>query len=350
MKVLYAVQGTGNGHLSRAGDIIPALLERGLALDILVSGTQSDLTLPFDIRYRFRGLSFIFGKRGGIDYWKTWLNVRSLRTCRELRVLPVEQYDLVLNDFEPISAWACKLRDIPCVGISHQAAVLSPFAPQPAAKDPLGHFVLRNYAPTTDQFGFHFQAYEPRMFTPIIRKEIRTLPLHRGSHYTVYLPAYSDRWIVSLLSRVKGVCWEVFSKHNRSPFHHENVRVRPIDHEGFLRSIGSCRGVLCAAGFETPSEALYLGKKLCVVPMRNQLEQQYNAVALEGLGVTVLGSFNEQFLPTLRDWTESDRAVAMDYGDIAGTVVDRLLETQLAVPSAATEPSWQIGVSSGYTK
>ncbi|MFM9142402.1 MAG: glycosyl transferase, partial [Bacteroidota bacterium] len=28
-RILYAVQGTGNGHLSRAGAILPALQKRG---------------------------------------------------------------------------------------------------------------------------------------------------------------------------------------------------------------------------------------------------------------------------------------------------------------------------------
>ena len=34
MKILYAIQGTGNGHLSRAKEIIPALMNRA-QVDIL---------------------------------------------------------------------------------------------------------------------------------------------------------------------------------------------------------------------------------------------------------------------------------------------------------------------------
>jgi uncharacterized protein (TIGR00661 family) len=326
MKILYAIQGTGNGHLSRARDMIPAILGEGVDLDILVSGTQADLPLPYRVKYQLRGLSFIFGKQGGIDFWKTYLNSSTLKTQKELRSLPVQDYDLVLNDFEPISAWACKLRGIPCVGISHQAAVLSPFAPQPERNDPVGVFILKNYAPTTHQYGFHFQAYEPGMFTPIIRKGIRELHIRRGVHYTVYLPAYSDRRIVRLLSQVKGVHWEVFSKHNTRAFTFENVRVRPIDHQGFLQSMASCKGVLCAAGFETPSEALYLRKKVCVIPMKNQLEQQCNAVALAEMGVPVLESFSTESLPVIENWIQSDRIVPVDYGDIAGEVINRVLE------------------------
>ena len=76
MKILYAIQGTGNGHLSRAKDIIPAL-EMRAQVDILVSGQQADITLPFEVKYRFKGLSFIFGKKGGIDF--------NEHKCKEIR-------------------------------------------------------------------------------------------------------------------------------------------------------------------------------------------------------------------------------------------------------------------------
>lgn len=71
MKILYAIQGTGNGHLSRAMDIIPILQRKG-ELDILVSGIQGDLELPYPVKYKFLGLSFIFGKKGGIALLDTY--------------------------------------------------------------------------------------------------------------------------------------------------------------------------------------------------------------------------------------------------------------------------------------
>ena len=63
MKVLYALQATGNGHISRANEIIP-ILEQRCDLDILVSGTQSEINLNHHIKYRRKGLSFAFGKNG----------------------------------------------------------------------------------------------------------------------------------------------------------------------------------------------------------------------------------------------------------------------------------------------
>src|SRR5207302_6920181 len=118
----------------------------------------------------------------------------------EINQLPIEQYDLVLNDFEPVSAWACYLKKKECIALSHQAAVLNKKAPYPEHSDIIGRTILRNYAPSTAQYGFHFKEYDENIFTPVIRKEIRALqPMNLG-HYTVYLPAYSDERIIKILT------------------------------------------------------------------------------------------------------------------------------------------------------
>ena len=62
MKILYAIQGTGNGHVCRARDIVP-VLSRKAEVDVLISGIQSDVQLPFNVKYVFKGLSYIFGKK-----------------------------------------------------------------------------------------------------------------------------------------------------------------------------------------------------------------------------------------------------------------------------------------------
>ncbi len=130
MKVLYAIQGTGNGHLSRARDIVP-ILQQKVDLDILVSGVQADVKLPFDIKYQLKGWSFIFGKKGGVDVWATYKNSNFRQFRKEINQLDIEQYDLVINDFEPLSAWAAKLHNVPCISMSHQAAVNAIESPRP---------------------------------------------------------------------------------------------------------------------------------------------------------------------------------------------------------------------------
>lgn len=329
MRILYAIQGTGNGHLSRARDIIPQLQKRKIDLDILISGTEADVRLPYSITYQYNGLSFSLGKNGGIDLWKTYLKAKTLQLNKEIANLPVEQYDLVINDFEPVSAWACKLKNKPCVSLSHQVAVLAPNAPKSKKADPVGKVILKKYAPTTRQYGFHFKPYHPNIFTPVIRQDIRNISCKTNEHYTVYLPAYTDETIYSRLSQIKGVSWEVFSKNSKKTFVSPSMTIKPISNEAFVHSMASSKGILCGAGFETPAEALFLQKKLMVIPMKGQYEQQCNAAALKEMGVPVIKSLKEKHLGTILNWIESEQKVEVDYPDITSDIIDQLIEESI---------------------
>ncbi len=324
MNVLYAIQGTGNGHVCRAEEIIP-LLQQKANVDILISGTQSDITLPFPVKYKFNGLSFIFGKKGGVDILETYKKSRLKRLYKEIKSLPVEDYDLVISDFEPVSSWACYIKNKFCVALSHQAAVLDKHSPRPKKIDPVGKTVLKGYAPASIRFGFHFRKYADNIFTPVIRKSVRESTKENKGHYTVYLPAYSDRKIIKLLSALPDVKWQVFSKHNQKKFSVNNIEVFPINNEAFIKSMASSEGVFCGAGFETPAEALFLNKKLLVIPMKNQFEQHCNATALKEMGVPVMKSLKEKHFVVLKEWVETGERINIQYPDNTEELINNIL-------------------------
>jgi uncharacterized protein (TIGR00661 family) len=326
MKILYAIQGTGNGHLSRARDIYPELKKHG-DVDILISGYQVDLNLPFPVTYRLNGLSFIFGKQGGVSFGETVKRMKPVTLLKDIFQLPVEEYDLVVNDFEPVSAWACKLRKVPCIALSHQSAVSHADAPKPKCKGLIGKFVLKYYAPFSDAYGFHFKAYGEHIFPPVIRKEVQSLTPEDRKHYTVYLPSYSDTELIRFLHNFKGVDWQVFSKHNKEAFNFENISILPVQNEHFIKSLAGCSGALLGAGFEGPAEALYLNKKLMVVPMKRQHEQQCNAAALKDLGVPVIPSLSPKYLRTVNDWLISDEKVTIQFPrETASIAISQMIE------------------------
>ena len=325
MKILYAIQGTGNGHISRARDIIPILQLKG-DVDLLVSGTQADVELPYPVKYKFKGLSFIFGTKGNVDVVATYKKSNLKKLYREIKSLPIENYDLVINDFEPVSAWACKLKDIPCIGLSHQAAVINKKSPKSTKADPLGKVILNNYAPVSVAYGFHFHTYDDNIFTPVIRAQIRNAVPQNKHHFTVYLPAYSDERIIGVLGKVVNVQWEVFSKHSAKEYRENNVWIRPINNDAFIESMINCAGVLCGGGFETPAEALFLQKKLMVIPMKGQYEQQCNAAALETMGVPVIKSLKKKYLEQITEWTNCKLFVAVNYPDSTHNIIDQIVQ------------------------
>ena len=130
MKILYAFQGTGNGHQTRAKEFIP-LFRKYAQVDVLVSGGEPDKVFDFPVDYRFKGVGFRFGNSGGIDLVQSFRDLDSMGFLREIKQAPVHGYDLVINDFEPVTAWACRRTQIPVVGMSHQAAVVHSQSPKP---------------------------------------------------------------------------------------------------------------------------------------------------------------------------------------------------------------------------
>ena len=306
-------------------DIVPLLKKMG-DVDVLVSGTQGDLALPFQVKYVLHGFGFVFGKSGGVDIWETYKKSRFRKFLKEISVLPVEQYDLVINDFEPVSAWACYMKNKPCIGLSHQAAVLAENAPKPEEADMIGKLVLKNYAPVTEQYGFHFAKFDTNIFTPVIRQQVREQQVENKGHYTVYLPAYDDTRLVKRLSEFKDIKWDVFSKHNKKTFKQKNVYIQPIDNEKFIKSMAQSEGVLCGGGFETPAEALYMQKKLLVIPMKTQYEQQLNAAALKQMGVPVIKSLKPKHSDTIREWIDNGRIIKVDYPDTTQQILDMIFQ------------------------
>src|SRR5699024_7239579 len=105
--------------------------------------------------------------------------------------------------------------------------------------------------------------------------------------------------------------WHIFSPSCEQVFEDGNCLVHPVSYGAFLDSFATCSGVVCGAGFETCAEAMYLGKKLLVVPIRNQYEQACNAAALEKMGVVTLDRLQDYSL-RLWNWPEDYSVVTLD--------------------------------------
>jgi len=329
MKILYAIQGTGNGHLSRAKEVY-AMLNNRVEVDVLVSGSQFEIECPFPIKYQLKGIVFVFGKKGGIDYIKTLKANNPFKILKEIRTCNLSDYDLIINDFEPITAWASYFGGhLNCISLSHQSAFLSKKVPKPSRKSLLGRLLIKHFAPAATNYGFHFKSYDKHIFTPIIRNDIRRQSVKEKKYYVVYLPFYSDEKIIKVLSKIKEVKWKVFSKHSKESFAFKNIKIKPIFNSDFERAMAWSSGVICGAGFETPAEAMYLKKKLLVVPMKGQYEQACNAESLKELGVLVLPSFNKKSVPILLEWSENNTVIDIDFPDRTQFIIDEIITNHI---------------------
>jgi uncharacterized protein (TIGR00661 family) len=189
MNILYAVQGTGNGHISRAIQLYPFLKTYG-NVDFYISGSNADLKTDLPVIGRSKGISLFYKATGGLDYLKI-VRSFSFKIFLDAYKLPVNNYDLVINDFDFVTSLACLFKKKKSVQFGHQASFQSKLTPRSNSFNPLGNWVLDKFVRSTHYMGLHFESYDNNIYNPIIKVEIiNATPVDNG-HITVYLPQYS---------------------------------------------------------------------------------------------------------------------------------------------------------------
>ncbi len=324
MKILYGIQCTGNGHITRSIDLVNEL-KKYAQVDVLTSGTHSEVSLPFGIKYPLKGLAYYFGRNGSFDVVRTLFSNNFFRFMKEVNDLPIEEYNLVISDFEPISSWSARKKKVYSVALSNQASLVHPKVPKPKTVNPISKWIIKSFCPSNAKYGLFYSKFDSSLFYPPIRKEVKDLTPTSGDYYVVYLPFYGDDRIVEILGTFSNTTWKVFSKHATTRKIYGNVDVRPISDKTFLKAIEHCKGVLCSAGFGTTSEALYLKKKLLVIPMKSQYEQLCNAHALEQFGVPSIRSLNHSNLERIGDWLAEDTIPEVHFRDEKRSIVQKIL-------------------------
>ncbi|MEO1021178.1 MAG: glycosyltransferase family protein [Bacteroidota bacterium] len=325
MKILYGVQGTGHGHISRARVVLPKLREQA-QVDVLISGYNFHLDLDGEVQYRARGISLTYDNKGSVDMLETAMNLHPVKFVKDVQAIPVEDYDFVVNDFEPVTAWAASAAGLPCVAISHQASFLSPKTPRPKKRSLMAEGVMKHFAPCTSPIGSHYLRYDDFIEPPIIRKQIKSLSPTLGGHVTVYLPAFDHQTLCTIFEAIQEVEWHIFAPGCETTYEKGNVKVHPVGKETFLKSVEGSLGIVSASGFETTSEAMFLGKKLLSIPIRNQYEQLSNAAALKELGGQVIYEFGKHTEHTIREWIRDGKVLHLpevsDADDLARKIIN----------------------------
>ncbi|MCZ4337260.1 MJ1255/VC2487 family glycosyltransferase [Shewanella colwelliana] len=337
MRILYGVQGTGNGHLSRARVMAKALAKQSIKVDFFFSGREAHHYFDMQCFGNYRaetGLTFAT-HNGGVSMTKTaWQNSLSA-LVKDVRNIDLSGYDLVLNDFEPVSAWAAKQQGVPSVGISHQAALRYDV---PKVGDNWFNQMLLNYfAPVDNALGCHWHHFGFPILPPFV--EVSGEVSYASHEILVYLPFESPEAIVELLRPFDGYLFQVF--HGSVPSSNDLAHVRwsGFSRDGFKQVLGRCGGVIASAGFELASEALTLGKKLLVKPLRGQFEQLSNVVALELLGAADCMMTLDSHI--VRRWLKAPRPAPIAYPQVGDALVTWLQQGEWQSGEALCQALWQ---------
>ncbi len=337
MKILYGVQGTGNGHTTRARIMAKALADQGAQVDWIFSGRAPEDYFDMEVfgQYRcFRGLTFV-AEHGRVNYPRTILSSHLRALYRDIRTLDVSGYDLLINDFEPVTAWAARRAGLPSVGISHQCAFMHQIPKR--GENPFVRAFMRYFAPVDRAIGLHWHHFNQPILPPLIEPSHYPNECHINE-CLVYLPFAQPDDIVPQLRAFPETQFYVYQQVPK-PVDEGHIHIRPFSREGFQADLHRVESVICSAGFELPSEAIQLGKKLLVQPVIGQMEQQSNAFALSQLGY---GSVAQVLTETaIGDWLAMPRPRPVDYPDVAQALAYWLIDGQESTFGQMRDELWR---------
>lgn len=278
MKILYGIQGTGNGHLSRCHTLAQSLAKYNLDIDYLISGRETVGLFDMDVfgEYQWRrGLSFVT-EHGRLQRRKTLFSNEWREFWQDVKSLPVKAYDLVITDYEPVTAWAAKKSDVRCIGLGRQYAFL-----EPELFNRLSWWqqqVISSFAPCTDAVGMHWLS-TGNVIPPVVRhgKNDGGGLMQR---VVVYLPFEDPKHVIEQLQPLDNYEFSFFHPSvKRQSLGH--IECHPPSRTEFSDHFSKASAILSNAGFETSCEALCQGKALAVKPLTGQFEQQWNAQILQ---------------------------------------------------------------------
>ena len=305
MKIFYAIQATGNGHISRATQLYPYLQKFG-EVDFMVSGINASLNVDLPVKFRSNGCSLHYSKCGGLNYWDIAKNIRPYQIYKDAKSLPLKNYDIVINDFDSITSLSCRMQKVHSVQFGHQASFISQATPRPEKKSLMGEMILKHYAPSAKNIGLHFEKYDSFIYPPVIKDEIVNAEPKNLKHITVYLPSFQKDCLEKAFNKLKDVHFHWFLYDVKFEHMIGNVTYFPVNQDYFNRSLIDCEGIITGGGFETPSEALFLGKKILSIPIRDHYEQECNAAALKKMGVPVMYDVEDDFDQVIANWLNLD--------------------------------------------
>ncbi|QYJ74947.1 MJ1255/VC2487 family glycosyltransferase [Shewanella sp. FJAT-52076] len=336
MKILYGVQGTGNGHLSRARVMAKALAERGAEVDYLFSGRPKSQFFDMDIFGDYRvatGLTFV-SKAGRISSVDTVRHNLSCRWWQDIRGLDLSSYDLVLNDFEPVSAWAARRQKVPCIGISHQAALR--FDVPKVGNTWFNERLLEYFAPVDVALGCHWHHFGFPLLPPFV--DVGEVSEEHGHDILVYLPFEAPGDIIDFLRPFDNYRFLVYHAQSPNGPVPEHIQWHGFCREGFRRHLAEAGGVVANAGFELASEALTLGKKLLVKPLIGQFEQLSNVAALQLLGAA--HSMMHLSRDAMRSWLKSASPEPVRYPAVGDALVQWIEQGEWHRGDLLSEQLW----------
>lgn len=328
--IVYGVAGEGRGHATRAQTIIDELRRRHRVvvcshdlgyrmLRAAYDGSEVQVCEIPGLKFRYRGdgtLSYGRSVAGALPY------LGSLTRNRQslVQLLDSVGADLVISDFEPLTARAAKHTGVPFVSLDDQHFLdISDFSALPIGlrakaafiKPSVAAYYIGQAATIVSSFAFLPLRKQHPSITCVgvlMRRPVLAADKFRAEHLVAY---FRRRAPARVLESLK-YCGREVRVYGLGDLPDEGkLRYLPVDPEQFLVDLGSSAALVTTAGNQLVGEALFLEKPVLGIPEPGNFEQHVNGFLLEreGVGISlaahqVKASHIERFLADLEGYRD----------------------------------------------
>ncbi|MCD8525967.1 MAG: hypothetical protein LRY62_02045 [Alphaproteobacteria bacterium] len=322
-KILWGVCGIGHGHTFRQKPLIEHFSKEA-EIVILAYGESYDVfTKYFDkhknVSIERVAVPFYVGNQYGLDFEATAIhpanqniNFRKINAAAlDAAIQRLGKPDLVISDYEPISAQYAYLHDAPLVTIDQQSKYLTGHFPQPLNGQWFNDEIerLRMFFPKAEKrlASTFFKVVQKTdtsenvdLCPPVLSDEIISLQrksAQGNKSIVVYISSQqpfgqSVDAIIEACRTQPDYQFHIFGKGLNIETPPENILNIHFYDQGdpaFHEQLSVCDGIVSTAGHTLLSEAMYLGIPVYAIPLP-VYEQQMNAHIIHenGFGVSHL--------------------------------------------------------------
>ncbi|MBK8808258.1 MAG: UDP-glucuronosyltransferase [Bacteroidales bacterium] len=297
MKILYGVPGEGMGHATRAKVIIEHLIKNHELR--IVSSDRAYLFLKKAFpkeTHEIKGFHFGF-KDGEISKYRTF--TLNLKNAPENLIVNFKKYkeihesfkpDIIISDFESFSYFFAKQHRLPIISIDNMQVIDRAKLDIAIPDDEKNNYwvaknVIQAKVPFSNRylissfFDVTIKKKDTALVPPIIRNEILNSKSSIENHILVYQSSYGKNGILELLKSMKHEKFYLYGFNKEED--HGNVQMKKFSEEEFINYFRTAKAVIANGGYSFISEAVYLKKPICAIPIPSQFEQYVNAAYVE---------------------------------------------------------------------
>jgi uncharacterized protein (TIGR00661 family) len=321
LRIIFAVQGEGRGHLTQALTLFKTLSDQGHIISAVIVGRNPSRDLPdfflrkinvpviqvespnFSMGNSGRSVSMLKTLASNFSKWKIY--GRSLERMKE--VMDHFQPHLVINFYEPLIALYTLryVRDFKIISIAHQYIYLHQHFRFPQGF-PFQAMMLKAYTKFTalgsqkilalSMYNLNGKGDSRLIVTPpALRNELFNRKTSDENFILVYL--VNSGFMTDIIQwhkkypNVKLVCFtdsrDVKDRYKGCYKIDDTLIFHSLNDEKFMDMMSRCSALVCTAGFESVCEAMYLGKPTVLVPVEGHFEQFCNAMDAQRIGAGI---------------------------------------------------------------